>query len=268
MHRYLLPLMLILLVLSACSNKKAEKETPLAEVNGEVLSMEDFRSTFTDEQWNNLSGEQKKQEIQDWVNVTLLAQAADEEKLDEEKAVRQRIDYAAKKIKANALIAKKMANLDIGEEEMFNYYRMHQSDFQGKLQEYSVQRIKVKDAGTADILFKRLQEGYDFDAALREYDQESLRDNQGKMGFISATGADSLFWRAAHLLKQNEAGKADVSGGSYILRWTDKREGSQDANFGEYRSEIRTILLRDKQKQVYEDLLKELKMKAGEIVYY
>jgi hypothetical protein len=267
MPRYLI-LALALFTLAGCSTRNKEKQTPLAEVNGEVLTLEGFRSTFSDEEWNKLSPEQKKQQIEDWVNVTLLAQAADEQKLGAERSVRQRMDYAVKKIKANALIASRLASIDIGEEELFNYYRIHRSEFQSKLLEYDVQRILTKDASTADILLKRLREGYDFNTAVSEQSQEILRDKLGRMGFVAAAGKDSLFWRAAHSLKENDPGVVSIEGATYILRYTGQREGSQDANFNEYRDEIRQILLREKQKQVYEDILRQLKTQENEIYYY
>ena len=65
--RKFFPLLVLLLALfAACDRDKdaREKLTPLAEVNGDVLTLEGFRSTFTDEQWNNLTAEQKKQEIE------------------------------------------------------------------------------------------------------------------------------------------------------------------------------------------------------------
>lgn len=268
MRRYLIPALFFLLLALGCSPKKEESSTPLAQVNGDILSLESFRSTFTEEQWNKLSAEQKKQEIEDWVNITVLAQEADRQKLDEEKAIQQRIDYARKKIKANALIARRMANMDVSEDALFAYYRVHQADFQSKLMEYNVQRIFLQDQSTAELLLKRLQDGLAFDEAVASYSQETLRDKQGRMGFVTADGVDSLFWRAAHGLQQDEPGLLKSGTACYILRYTQEREGTQDANFEEYRSEIRNILLRDKQRQVYEDLIRELKAKTAKIYYY
>ena len=268
MRKIALLLLLLLLALAACERHQKPAETPLAEVNGEVLTLEAFRSTFTDEEWSRLSPERRKKEIEDWVNLSLIAQAADEQKLNEEKAIRQRIDYAGKKIKANALIARRLATVSIGEEELFNYYRLHRADFQSKLLEYDLQRILARDANTAEILLGRLREGYDFNAAVSEYSQELLRDRNGRLGFVSSTGKDSLFWREARKLALNEPGLANIEGAVYIIRYTDQREGSQDANFTEYRDEIRRILLRDKQRLVYDELLRELKQRPNEIYYY
>jgi len=272
MMRKILPLLLGLALLAgACTREsKAEEQlTPLAEVNGDLLTLEGFRSTFSDEQWSKLSAEQKKREIEDWVNLTLLAQEADTQKIDEERAVRQRIEYASKKIKANALISKRLASVAIGEEELFNYYRIHQSEFQGKLMEYDVQRILCQDAASARTILRRLtEEGYDFDLAVAEYSRESLKENHGRMGFVTAAGPDSLFWRAVQSQPANQPVVAEINGQSYILRQVQQREGAQEANFTEYRAEIRAILLKERKQQVYDDLIRELKMKTPKIYYY
>ncbi len=271
MSRTSLIVLLLFILAAGCVRgpKEDEHQTPLAEVNGDVLTQESFRSTFTDEQWNNLSAEQKKQEIENWVNLTLLAQEAEKQNLQEEQAVKQRLDYAQKKVKANALISKRLASIAIGEEELFNYYRIHQSEFQGKLMEYDIQRILCPDAASANTLLKRIkEEGYDFNLAVAEYSQEPLKQHQGRMGFVTAAGEDSLYWRAAHELPDNTPGIVTVDGKTYILRYVQQREGTQDANFAEYRKEIRAILLRERKQQVYEEIIRELKMKTPGIYYY
>ena len=256
---------------AACAKEEQteRKLTPLAEVNGEQLSLEGFRSTFTTEQWNSLSPEQKKQEIENWVNLTLLAQEAQAQKLDEELAVRQRIDYANKKVMANALISKRLASVSIGEEELFDYFRIHQSEYQGKLPEYDIQRILCSDATSANALLQRLaNEAYDFDLAVAEFSQEALKAEQGRMGFVTAAGDDSLFWQAARELPANNPGLATIEGKTYILRHLQQRDGAQDASFTEYADDIRAILLKERRQQVYEDLIRELKAKTREIYYY
>lgn len=260
-------LLLLLLALMSCSKQK-DKGIPLAQVNDEILTLEGFRASMGEERWNAMSPEQKKKYIEDWVNVTLLAQEAEKLGLDKERAIRQRLNFAAKKVKANALIARRLASVRISEDQLFNYYRIHQADFQSKLMEYNVQRILVDKQNSAEILLKRIIDGYAFDEAVLAHSRENLRENLGRMGFIVSGGPDSLFWKAAQKLEQNDPGLLAADEGVYILRWTEQREGTQEANFEEYRNEIRAILLREKQRQVYEDLVKELKTKTGKVYYY
>jgi len=88
------------------------------------------------------------------------------------------------------------------------------------------------------------------------------------MGYVTANGPDSLFWRAAHELKKDEIGRLATADGVYLLRYINQREGSKEANFEDYKGEIRAILLAEKLNQVYEDLLRELKAKDNKIYYY
>ncbi|MCB5245564.1 MAG: peptidylprolyl isomerase [Candidatus Cloacimonadaceae bacterium] len=270
MKKILNLVILIFILCSGCELKKGKEEsTPLAEVNGEILTLESFRSLYTEEQWNNLSEAQKRKEIENWVNLTVLAQEADREKISEEKATKLRIDYALKKVKANALLAQRLANLTISEEEMFNYYRLHQADFNRKLMEYNIQRILCSDENTAKALLNRIKSGeYDFNQAALENSLEELKYKQGRMGFVSANGPDSLFWKAAQKLEINEPGIVTVNNKTYIIRSTEQREGKQEATFVDYRKEIYDLLLKDKKQQLYNDLVRELKMKNNNIYYY
>ncbi|NLW18499.1 MAG: hypothetical protein GXY81_02290 [Candidatus Cloacimonetes bacterium] len=271
MRRLGLLLLLVLLFLAGCGKKDSDADqlSPLAEVEGDIMYQEAFRALFTDEQWDSMGPEERKKEIENWVNLTLLAKEADELELNKDPAVRLRADFAQKKIKANALISQRLASINIGEEELFNYYRVHQNEFQGKLMEYDIQRLLCRDpASAAAILSKLREEGYDFDQAVAEYSQETLREQQGRMGFVTAEGPDSLFWRAAHELALNTPGMVNVNGRTYILRSLQQREGTQDANFGEYRNEIRTILIKERRQQVYDNLIRELKKKYPKIYYY
>jgi hypothetical protein len=65
------------------------------------------------EEWDKLSPELRKKYIEVWVNLTVLAQYADKQGLNKKAEVKQRISYAAKKVKANALIAARLAEIQV-----------------------------------------------------------------------------------------------------------------------------------------------------------
>ncbi|MDZ4182359.1 MAG: peptidyl-prolyl cis-trans isomerase, partial [Candidatus Cloacimonadaceae bacterium] len=228
----LIPLIIVMLLALSCK-KDQVKGTPLAQVNDDILSLEGFSSTFGEEEWNSLSPEQKKKYVEDWVNITLLAREADAIGLGKEPATLQRIDYATKKIKANALIGQKLSQIQVTEDQLFNYYRIHQADFTKNMMEYNVQRIYVKDKIAAEALYDKLSSGTGFDEAVFSYSQEPLRENLGNMGFVNAKSADSLFWQAARKLKDKEIGLMPHADGWYIVRHTATREGTEPAGFEE-----------------------------------
>lgn len=260
--------LLLLIAILGCKKQKEDASPLVAQVAKEALHENAFRSTFSDEQYQALSAQERKKYVEDWVNLTLMAQEADAIGLSDTPAVRQKIDYATKKMKANALISQRMSQIQVSENELFNYYRIHQAEFAGKILEYNVQRIYLTSSDLVAGLISRLNAGLDFDEAVRANSRENLRLESGRMGFVNPLGADSLFWTKARELKESEAGSFEADGGWYIIRWTESRQSDQDAGFEEFKPEIRERILAERQSQVYQDLLRELKKKNPEIYYY
>ncbi len=259
---------IIFILLSGCGKKEQTEAAKVASVGSDILTEEGFKATFTEEAWNSLTAAQKKKYAEDWVNLTLLAMEADAQGIAADPGVKQRVDYAVKKVKANAIIAQKLAAIQVSEDELFNYYRVHQAEFQSKLQEYSVQRVFVKNKSTADELLAQLKDGLEFDVAVLSFSEEDVKDSFGSMGWLTASGPDSLFWRAARDLQDKEPGLLATANGWYVIRRTEAREGTQDAGFEEYRDAIRQKILDERRQQVYDNLLREIKSKHDDVYYY
>ncbi len=267
MNRFLLLCLLLLILLTACG-KKAEKGIALAQVNKEILYLENFKATFGVEEWDALNPELRKKYIEDWVNLTVLAQYADEQNLNKSLAVRQKMDYAAKKIKANALITQRLAQVQVSEDQMFNYFRLHQANFQKNAVEYNIQRIALKDKLNAENVMTQLNQGMSFNEAVQRYSSEELKAKNGFMGFISSAGADSSFWLAARNLPEKGFGLINKDQLWFIFRILEERTTSQEANFEDYRAEIKRKVILEKQDQIYQELIKEVKSQTGKIFYY
>ena len=261
-------LSIVLLIFITGCHKTAKESAKLAQVGNEYLNTKEFKSLFSAEEWDNLSSESKKKYIEQWVNLTLMAQEADRQKIDENEAIKQKIEYAAKKVKANALIATRLAAIKISEEELFNYYRIHQGDFQKPLMEYKVQRIFVSDLPKAERIKLDLTMGMSFDRAVQTYSTEDLKSAGGYMGFVTSTGPDSLFWYALKDKKALEPSIMTTADGCYVLRFVEERSTSKEVGFEEYKEEIRRRIQQEKRQQVYNDLLLELKQKNPDIYYY
>lgn len=264
---FALSCLLILTSLAGCGKKHDDKSRPLAQVGSETLHERGFKASLGEEEYNAMSASERKRYLEDWVNLTLMAQEADASGLSSDPGVKQKIEYATKKAKANALIAKKMSQIQISENELFNYYRIHMGEFSGKLLEYKVQRIYLADQATALGLEQKIKAGLDFDTAVLNNSRENLRAQLGEMGFVSP-GSDSLFWQKARELKEGEMACFEADGGWYLIRVKDSRQSDQDAGFEEFKPEIRERILKERQQQVYQELLRELKAKHSDIYYY
>jgi adenylate kinase len=54
----------------------------------------------------------------------------------------------------------------------------------------------------------------------------------------------------------------------YVIRYTETQESDKEASFEEHRAEIRRKILLEKQEEVYQALLREIKAKNSEVYYY
>lgn len=255
------------LLFTAC-DKARDNSAKLAEVNGEVLTLEAFKSTFGVEEWDSLSIDLRKQYVEDWVNLTLLAQHAEKLDLDKQPALQQKISYATKKVKANALIASSLEDLKISEDQLFSYFRIHQADFLKPVLLYNIERIMLNDKISAENVLQQLNGGMSFPVAVRQHSTEALRYRGGSMGFVAPDSPDSMFWQCADNLDPEQYGILSVNNAWYVIRYTQTKDGDSVANFEDHRAEIKRRIILEKQEEVYQKLLREVKASEQSIYYY
>lgn len=261
--------LIILLVLSftACSRESKNTEK-LAEVNGEILYLEEFVAMIGEDNWMTMDSSARHKAVEDWVNLTLLAQTAKKNKLLEKQGVILRQNIAQKKVAANALISEKLSTINISEDQLFSYFRVHRAEFMEPVQFYRVQRICLPSKIQAENVFEKIRDGLDFMQALSRYKAEAPPHLSGDMGFVQPSSADSVFWFSAKQLELNEPGIIKKDDYWFVIRYTEKKEGDDVANFDDFKAEIRHKILLEKQEDVYRELLREIKTKAGKVFYY
>ncbi|MFC1898501.1 peptidylprolyl isomerase [Candidatus Cloacimonadota bacterium] len=259
MKRALLLLMLTMLLFSC--KQSNEENYVVAQVNQEQLLIEDLKANFNEKQWEDLSKKDKEELIQDWIQLALLSQEADNLGISTTPQIKNKISLAEKNIKSNALIAQKLAEIKVSEDDLFNYYRVHKSQYQKSHKEYKVQRIFVTDETMLDEVKTAIQETSFKEAAIK-YSEESIGNSGGYMGFVAEQNISSELWNALTKLKLYRWQTVQSDGGFYIIRFYDEKTVSTDKTFVEVIESIRSILLKQKQQEAYEDLIEELKKKS------
>ena len=259
MNRLLLILIFSLLIISC--KQSSDADYVVAQVNSEQLLIEDLKANFTDIQWDKLSKKDKEEVVQDWIQLTILSQEADKLGISATPQIHNKIVLAEKNIKSNALIAQKLSEIKVTEDDLFNYYRVHKTQFQKSHKEYRVQRIFVTDKNMLETVKKAIN-NTSFKAAAIKYSQESIGKNGGYMGFVSEQNIKSELWTALTQLKKYRWKSIQSDGGFYIIRYYDERTVSTDKTFVEVIEKIRITLLKQKQEETYENLIEELKKKS------
>lgn len=259
MHKFLLA-MFIVLILSGCQH--VNKSETVAQVNNETLSMNDLQSMFTKDEWSAMSVEQKRDYIRQWIDLTLLTQAAREMNLEKDNQVQEKLKLAEKKVLTNAVITEKLKSVLVSEEELFNYYRVHMGEFNQVGKILKVQRIFLSDRTKVDEVMVELRKGMNFADAAKAYSQEKIGQNGGYAGETSVSDSVSTFWNALQNLKVFEIAIIPANNGYYLARSYEELLGSGTPTFDTLREEIRKRVLKEKQQQIYDDLLRDLKSKA------
>ncbi len=257
--RFLIFYILIFFLLFSCSKKE---ETIVARVDNEKLTLEEFKSNFTKETWNNLSIKEKQDYVQEWIDLTLFARESDRLKISEKPQIKVRINNAEKKVKSNALISQVFAGMEISEDELFNYYRLHKSKYQRKEKEYKLQRIFVKEQVKVDSVLNEIKNGLKFSDAAKIYSEENLGRNGGYTGFLSAEKMGKTVWDKIKTLKKWQHSTVKINKGYYVVRFFETRTVSIDKTFVDVEDEIREIVKQEKREEYLFNLLKELKKEA------
>ena len=248
----------IILLLFSCGKKE---EKIIAQVNDDKLTFNELRANFSDKNWNNKA--EKDEFIQNWIELCLLSQEADRRDLSETDLIKFKVETAGRKIKSNSLIAQVFSNLQISEKQMFEYYRLHKSDYQKEIKEYKIQRIFIKEEEKLNIVLDELEKGSKFADTAKKYSEEKIGENGGYAGFLSAQKLGETIWSKFKNLRKWQYTSIKLDNGYYyIIRFYDSRFVTEEKTFDEVKDEIREIVLKNQKEQVYKNLIEELKIKS------
>ena len=257
-------LIVILLILNACA-KKNTKIIPVVEIENEILTLKDLHNLYGEDGWNELNYDKQTEIINQWINLTLLANyAKNSNYLNDDSPLKIQIDNANKKILSNALIANELSNIEISDEELFNYYKINQSEFVRPAKEFKIQRIFFHQKTEMDIVKSIIDNNeMTYTAAAQKYSAEGIGRNGGYVSnLVTKTGQDSLLWKELNKINKFDILTMPYKTGYIIVRYYDYRENMENLNFYEIKDEIAYMLKQSKMNEVYNNLLEEARIKA------
>jgi len=238
--------------------------TVLAKVDDDVLTLEEMREAFG-ASWDKMKTETQKEHINQWISMTLIANLAkQDEEIASNKAVKFNAKNAEKKIYTNAIIAKRLNAMKITEEELYNYYRLHQAEFIQSSREFKVQRMFFR----TEEEMRRVRALLDarqirFNGATEAYSQEPIGRNGGYMnGFVTQAGPDSLLWRELSTKEKWAEVNMRYENGWIIARYYDERDGTFNRSFYDVKDEIEKKMKSEKQNDLYNQILREARYNA------
>lgn len=258
-----LGLIISLIILFGCNPD--EVVDIVAQVNEDTLSLDELKSPFSVEEWALKSTKEKKELAQDWINLTVLAQAADQRQISETSQLKFRIENSSKTIKANALIAQEFSEIKVTENDLFEYFKLHQNRYKTSYPEYKIQRIFTEDVETTNLVLEEIKNGLKFTDAAKQYSKEAAGDNGGYIGFVGEKDLDPLMWKKITELKEWRYDRVNTATGFYIVRHYQSKNVIIDKKFSEVKYEIKKEVLAEKRKSIYNKLVDKMRQQTENI---
>ncbi len=242
----------------------------LAKVNGWAMGLDDFRQRLDalkamipeDQRGQELGVEDKKNILQELVNVQILGKVAKEKGLNKDKDVQE----AVENFKNSLLVQKLRENITkdvvVTDAEIENFYNTNKLAFQ-KPEERRVREIVASSESQAKNILIRLLQGENFSVLARTNSISESASQGGDLGYITPQAEERFqkFWEAAFTTD-----KGDTSNyfkgpeGYYIVKVEDIR-GGEAQPLSEVRDQISQYLKAQKVQTKIEDLIYEAKQR-------
>ncbi len=217
----------------------------------------------------------KKQFLDRWVQVTLLALAARDRGLDRQPDVRVQLEDAANSILARAYLRKEIEGKDVNvtDREVEQYYKANKDKFRvPESVKASHILIKVDKNGDkkaweaakekAEMVRKKALKGESFAELAKKYsDDPGSKNKGGELGYFTKGRMVPEFEKAAFSLKKGEISKpVKTAFGYHVIKLEDRKPAHQK-KLSEVRETVKSQLLKEKRRKIMNDVLKQLEKK-------
>lgn len=267
MKRVIVFLLIVMIVGVAACSKKDNSEV-LATINGDKITIDEFNKELDRIPMNmkmvvaTQSG--KKNYLERLIVKRLLLKEAAKENIESDKEFQDRLKDIKEQLLLEALLKKKINTAaQITDEELKRYYEKNKENFK-KDKEINTRHILLKTEEDARQMLSRLQNGEDFVELAKQYSADpSAATTGGEIGFHPKGSLLPEYEKAAFSL--NKVG--DISGivktrlGYHIIKLEGVRPPSY-ASFDEVKEFIRQKMLQERQAELIENYINELKKSA------
>ncbi len=259
--------------------KENDKDKILAQVGEYKLTLKQFN-----EQVKSLppqlqmaiqrNPQLKKQLLDRWVQLTLMALEARKENFQNRPEVKKRIEDMTNALLAQHYMMENISNkAQVTDKEVKEYYNKHKSEFMQPAQ-VRARHILIKVPANATKkqweearkkaleIRAKLVKGESFSKLAQKYsDDPGSKTRGGDLGFFSKGQMVPEFEKAAFSLKKGEISQPVKTTFGYHIIKVEAQKPARQRSFKEVQQEIRQKLLREKQRKLRDKVIAELKKK-------
>lgn len=264
-----------------CGNVFASAKTGniLAQVGSYKLTVEEFETQIQSlppqlQMALLRNPELKEQFLDRWVDITLIAQEARNQKLDRDPAVQSKIEDIMNAVLAQEFLQRELeGEVDTTDDEIESYYKDHKDEFIDpesvkarhillKVPEGADKKAWEEAESRAKDIKERLKKGEDFaELAKKHSDDPGSKDRGGDLGFFTKGRMKPEFESVAFSLKQGEFSDPVKTNFGYHIIEVQEKKAANIKTLADVQAQIRQTLQTEKQQQLQSALIERLKAK-------
>lgn len=251
-------LVLILLPLTGVAYQQQDIQEPLAMVNDEIITMEDFELY-----WNMIPDNYKiqlnKEDLLEQIIMqTLLVQKADEIDLREDPEIAFQIKSTTEQILIQFLLEREIIEkIILTDEDIETYYEENKENYWQE-EEVHALNILVETREEAEEIMQKLMEGQEFAELAREFSIASSAPAGGDIGLIQKGTLISEIEDQLFTLDSGEISEiVSTERGFHIFKIIEKNPAGY-LEFSEVKMAIEDQLLPLRQQEAFDQYLKDI----------
>jgi parvulin-like peptidyl-prolyl isomerase len=265
---FILLILTLFLGWGGCKKKEQTQKPPkdvISRVNEGVLTEKDLEMDIPEAQRGVITLQQKRDYVRAWIENEILHQEAKRKKIDQDEAVKWRIDRAVRSTIIEAFLEKELGDrVKVSEDEAKQYYQKNKNAFRREEDEARISHILVRNIAEAGLITVRLQDGESFEVIAKDMSlDEASQERGGDMGYVLLSNLPPDFYRAVTKL-----GIGGISApirtdyGFDIIMLTDRKEKGSIKEYELVKDQVINSLIFTKKKRELGNLFEELKKEA------
>ena len=263
MKRWLLGFMILSIsMVYGCAKKGAEDV--VATVNGTPITftMVEAKIEKLPQYYQTFAVDHKKEIVNEMVVEELLYNEARKRKVDRDPEIKELISDATKKILIAKIVEDEAKNsMPVSEDDVTAYYEDNKEKYIVP-EMIRASHILTSTEEEAEKARGELDRGVEFAAVAQEYSKDLTKDRGGDLGYFSKEQMIPEFEKAAFSLNIGQISPIiKTRFGHHIILLTDRKPAVYQG-FDEVKDTIRTSIIRERQRQSFDDFTKKLKEKA------
>lgn len=241
-----------------------DRDKILATVNGKEITGVDynlFLDSLNPQIKQYFAGEDMNKEIiNELIYQALLYENAIAKGMDKDEEFLQVVEKTKESMLKNYALGKLLATVDVTEDEVKKFYEENKEAFKEK-ESANASHILVSEEDKAREIYEKVKDGEDFETLAKKNSTCPSKEKGGDLGTFTRGQMVKEFEDAVF---ENEVGTViepvKTQFGYHIIKINEKNEG-RDLEFDEVKDKIFSQLKRQKEQDLYNKKIEELKEK-------